>query len=218
MTNLKDLNGMMSEAIACNYCFMNDRKHEWNNVPKRPESRLDDLPVLPWVGDSYFRVRPRIIVMMLNPGHAAATHKLDRRDLGKQFKCGHIDYEEYNKRLISLVPQWGFGKISKWLTAVGLDPGRIAFLNMALCAVANDKYNDIPLFTTCFQRHTCNIVKGLEPDIVVLCGKKQLKAFESSIESLGPKVILTWHYRPMNTKRGKAELQRVSDELVKLLV
>lgn len=149
MTNLKDLNRMMSEAIACNYCFMNDRKHEWNSVPQRPESRMDDLPVLPWVGDRYFRVRPRVIVMMLNPGHAAATHKLDRRDLGKQFKGGRSDYEEYNKCLIPLVPQWGFGKISKWLNAIGLEPERIAFLNMALCAVANDKYADIPLFTTC---------------------------------------------------------------------
>ena len=104
----------------------------------------------------------------------------------------------------------------RWLQAINLEPEMIAFLNVALCAVADDKYSK-DLFTTCFERHTRKLVATLEPDVVLLCGKKQLKPFVSSIESLGMKVILTSHYRPMYTGKGKAELQRVRAELDKLL-
>ena len=213
--SLKVLNQKAGKAVACNYCFMSDRMREWGIVPQRPMDRPDDLPMLPWVGERYFAARPRVVIMMLNPGHAAAAHKLTRKELGQQFRSGKIDYVQYNKRLTPLVPEWGFGKVVRWLRAVRLDPDTIAFLNVALCAVAKDKYF-LGLFKACFERHTRNIVASLKPDIVLLCGKKDLKPFVGQIESISPKVILTWHYRPMDTDRGKAELERVRIELERL--
>ena len=103
----------------------------------------------------------------------------------------------------------------RWLRAIKLDPETIAFLNVALCAVANDKYFP-KLFETCFERHTRNLVATLEPDVVLLCGKKELEPYATSIESLGTKVILTWHYNPALMSRGNVELQRIRAELDKL--
>ncbi len=60
------------------------------------------------------------------------------------------------------------------------------------------------------------MVATLKPQAVLLCGKKELEPYEESIKSLGTNVILTWHYRPMNTGKGKLELQRVRAELDKL--
>jgi hypothetical protein len=40
-----------------------------------------------------------------------------------------------------------------------------------------------------------------------------LAPFARWIESLETRVILTWHYRPMDTAKGKAELQRVRAQL-----
>ncbi len=212
---LKNLSHQAREAVACKYCFMSERATEYGQVPQRPADREDDVAVPPWVGSRYWDATPRVAVMMLNPGHAAAAHKLKRRDLGHQLRNRSITYKEYNEKLTELVPQWGFGGVVRWLRAIKLEPETIAFLNMALCAVANDKYFE-KLFDTCFERHTRAFLKTLDPNVVLLCGKKQLKPFTNLIESLRTKVILTWHYRPMHTARGKAELQRVRVQLDKL--
>ncbi|MCZ6817606.1 MAG: hypothetical protein O7F76_13045, partial [Planctomycetota bacterium] len=188
---------------------------EWGRHPERPGDRPDDVALAPWVGPRYSTATPRVAVMMLNPGHAAARHKIARKDFGRQFRNGEINYEEYNLKLGPLVREWGFGAVVRWLQAVKLEPEAVAFLNVALCAVANDDYFP-ELFETCFKRHTRNSLAALRPDVVLLCGKKQLAPYVSSIESLGIKVILTWHYRPMSTGKGKAELQRVRTQLDKL--
>jgi hypothetical protein len=123
-----------------------------------------------------------------------------------------IDYKGYLKGLGPLVRQWGRGAVVRWLDAIGLEPERIAFLNMALCAVANDDYFD-GLFRACFHRHTRGMLACVNPDVVVLAGKKDLQPYRASIESMGPKVILTSHYRPMNTGVGQRELELVRTEL-----
>lgn len=153
--------------------------------------------------------------MMLNPGHAAAPHKLKRRDLGHQLRDGTIGYEEYVSHLTPLVREWGFGGVVRWLGKLGLEPERIAFLNVALCAVADDAYFS-QLFDTCFQRQTRGLLACLNPDVVLLCGKRELEPYCAPIRSMGAKVILTWHYRPMNTEPGKRELERVRGELNRL--
>jgi hypothetical protein len=213
--NLEILGEKAREAVACSYCFMSDRAREWGHIPLRPVSRPDDVAFAPWVGPRYSTATPRVAVMMLNPGHAAAPHKLKRRDFGHQLRNGAITYEEYNQRLTPLVQEWGFGGIVRWLKAISLEPETIAFLNMALCAVADDRYFP-ELFRTCFDRHTHDLLATLHPDVVLLGGKKELAPYTSIVESLGIKVILTWHYRGMNTTRGKRELERVRAELDKI--
>ena len=195
-------------AVQCTFCFCPDRSAEWAFVPTRPANRPDDVAVPPYVGPDYWSARQRIAVMMLNPGHAAAEHKMMRRDLGRKLRDGEIDYTSYNEQLAELLPKWGFGGVVRWLNAVGLNANEVAFLNMALCAVDNDKYFP-ELFRTCFERNTRNLLETLKPHVVLLCGKKQLEPYVSAIERLGTRTILTWHYRPMNTKRGQAEIQRV---------
>ena len=213
--NLEVLDQQAHRAVACSYCFVDDPLRKWGHVPERPADRRDDVALVPWVGSRYPATSPRVVVMMLNPGHAAAPHKLTRRDLGHQLRDGKISYSEYNTRLTPLVPKWGFGGVVRWLRAINLEPEAISFLNVALCAVANDDYFP-QLFKACFSRHTRDLLASLEPQVVLLCGKKELEPYVGEIEALGTKVILTWHYRPMNTAKGKAELLRVRAELDKL--
>jgi hypothetical protein len=214
--NLELLSRKARKATACSYCFMDARATEWPSVPQRPVDRPDDVAFPPWIGRRYSDVAPRVTVMMLNPGHKPAPHKLTRRDLGHQLRNGDITYDLYNSSLARLVPEWGFGGVVRWLEAIELEPERICFLNMALCAVANDDYFP-ELFETCFKRHTRDLLAVLKPHVVLLCGKKQLRPYTRAIESLGASVILTWHYRPMHTSKGRAELQRVRAELKKLM-
>ncbi len=105
---------------------------EWGRVPQRPADRPDDVAFVPWFGRRYPLSTPRIAVMMLNPGHAAAPHKLKRRDLGHQLRDGTIGYDEYVSHLTPLVREWGFGAVVRWLGKLGLEAERIAFLNVAL--------------------------------------------------------------------------------------
>ena len=136
--DLQVLGQRARKAVSCEYCFMADRNQDWGHIPRRPQGRPNDVPVVPWVGPRYAKAKPRVAVMMLNPGHAAAPHKLTRRDLGIAFRNGTISYEQYNEGLAPLVPQWGFGAIVRWLKELDLEPDAIAFLNVALCAVAGD--------------------------------------------------------------------------------
>jgi len=108
--------------------------------------------------------------------------------LGHQLRDGVINYSEYIRLLGRLVPEWGFGAVVRWLRALELEPDRIAFLNMALCAVANDEYFP-ELFDACFQRHTRGFLACLRPDVVLLCGKNELAPYEAQIASMGPTVI-----------------------------
>jgi hypothetical protein len=203
------------EVVSCSYCFMSDREWKCGQILRRPKDRPDDVPVAPWIGRRYAMAQPRVAVMMLNPGHAAAPHKLNRKDLNQLLRDGRITYGEYNERVAPLVQEWGFRRVAKWLWQINLEADKIAFLNAALCAVADDAYFP-EFFETCLERHTLRFLVALEPDIVLLCGKDQLTPYKSQIESLGIEVILTWHYRGMSTSRGQAELKRVRDELDKV--
>lgn len=199
-------------AVKCTYCFSNARVGHWQHVPKRPANRPDDVAAVPYVGTQYWDRSPRVAVMMLNPGGAAADHKLARRDAGLALGKGEIDYACYNETMATLLPKWGFGRVLQWINAVGFSADEIAFLNMALCAVERDAYFP-ELFEACFAQNTRHMLITLKPSVLLLCGRKQLSALVPMIEDLGIKTILTWHYRPMHTTPGKAEIQRVRDLL-----
>ena len=124
----------------------------------RPPDRIDDVALAPRVGSRYSTANPRVVVVMMNPGQKTAQHKFTRQDLGQQLNKGDISYEEYNRKLADLVPKWGVGGIKRWLNAISLEPESIAFLNIALCAVANDDYFP-ELFETCFSKHTRKMVQ-----------------------------------------------------------
>jgi hypothetical protein len=104
---------------------------------------------------------------------------------------------------------------SDGFTQSALSPNGLPFLTWPFCAVADDGYFD-GLFRTCFWRHTRGMLACLNPDVVLLAGKKELEPYLASIESMGPQVILTWHYRPMNTEAGKRESERVQTQLNRL--
>jgi hypothetical protein len=74
--------------------------------------------------------------------------------------------------------------VVRWLRALGLEKERIAYLNMALCAVADDAYFD-GLFRSCFHRHTRGMLACLAPDVVVLAGKKELEPYLAQLLQWG---------------------------------
>lgn len=157
---LEILTHQAREAVACSYCFRAGRALEWGRIPERPAHRPDDVALAPCVGPHYSTATPRVVVMMLNPGHAPAPHKITRKELGRQIRNAEITYEEYNVKLALLVREWGFGAVVRWLRTIKLEPKTIAVLNVVLCAVANDAYFP-KLFEACFKRHTRSLVGAL---------------------------------------------------------
>jgi hypothetical protein len=107
LIDLGALSDRARAAVACSYCFTSDRAREWKRVPRRPADRPDDVAFAPWFGRRYPSTTPRVAIMLLNPGHKAALHKLKRRDLGHQLRDGVIAYEDYLKHLTPLVEEWG---------------------------------------------------------------------------------------------------------------
>ena len=78
---------------------------------------------------------------------------------------------------------------------------------MPRSAVANDAYFPGLFLDICLHCHTRGLLACLAPHVVLLCGKGELEPYRAPIKSMGAKVILTWHYRAMNTDRGKRELE-----------
>jgi hypothetical protein len=90
----------------------------------------------------------------------------------------------------------------------------VAFANIAWCATKGDKYPN-KMLSHCYAKHTEELVRILEPDMIILSGSKTHR-FESNIKKVLPnsKIVTTFHYACYKSKDQKKEEQKRVKKLV----
>jgi hypothetical protein len=192
---------VMRSAGSCDDCFQ-----------MRPDLArpLCDVPQPRWVGERYHLVRPRIALVLINPGGGRDEDPSLLRE-AETFRKFHNtgDYGPirayFAVRLARNVP-W----LAWYRDVFGLRHEEIAQLNVAWCATQQDKY-PAQMLNHCFGKHTTQLLRALNPDIVLLSGD-ETHGFVTRVCAVVPEadVVPTIHFR--NRKRTSvrfAEAARV---------
>lgn len=129
-----------------------------------------DVPQPRWVGPDYGESAPRILIVMLNPG-AGGESQRPLQSLLHRFRGRDVDFAAVLDFQRDHMRAWGQqGRfLPFYTTSLGLELDRLSFLNIALCATEGNKYPPTML-NRCFNAHTAEIARELQPDIVLLSG------------------------------------------------
>ncbi len=183
---------IMRGAAGCNRCF--------DTIPGLERVALG-LPKPRWIGSRYWVTRPRVVIVLINPGDSSKLgDEWNRRErnLFEAFLNGG-DYEELRdyfrlRREEELRGTTDARPVFSWYESTfGLAFEEIAQINMAWCAARGNKYGR--MLARCFERHTAPLLQALEPDAVLLSGTS-VHAFEPKIQSLlpGARIQKILHY------------------------
>ena len=159
-----------------------------------------DLPQPRWVGPAYQTSKPRVLVVMLNPGQGDEPqleqnlrlkyllHRYKRQDanLGEVMEFQRQHMEVWGR------PQGRF--LPFYTTALGLKLDELSFLNIALCATKENKYPR-SMLSRCFEAHSSAVAVALQPDVVLLSGSAShsfLAAFAQRLPRA--QVLRVMHY------------------------
>lgn len=175
------------KAVNCSRCFDEHLVSPAHN---------GDLAHIRWIGPGYFASKPRVLVVMINPGQGrpAKGPVVKRHRHLKLFRQGKCSLENVLYRDGRGMSEWG-GKFLRFFKGrLKLDFYSVAFANMAWCATKANKYPSAML-ENCFEQHTEKLVQLLQPDRILLSGAK-LKAFRKRLQGLVPeaKVLRIPHY------------------------
>ena len=158
-----DIMNITLEAMRCNTCFEDDSL----------KRSTIDLAQPRWVGPAYWFAKPRIVILLINPGagshFAAKRNHCDRALLHEALRSKKLDtYLAQQRRNLG---KWGRGKFWKFFfeSELELNPDAIALANIALCASRENRYPN-KMLTTCFEQFSRRILFCLNPDVVLLCG------------------------------------------------
>jgi hypothetical protein len=209
MPALRVVEDVFSKAACCRVCFEPVR-----NLGVR--SALIDLAQPRWVGPNYEANNVRVLVVMLNPGSGAS-----RPEKNTEFRDALRRARDDVQHLTAVMEfmredmfDWGRGRFIDFIHACGVRLDDVALANIAWCATAGDKYPS-GMLKTCFDLHTGQLIKGLDPTAVVLAGSS-VWPFAQHVATLlpGARVIKTIHYanRGSSAERS-AELGRVRSEI-----
>lgn len=101
---------------------------------------------------------------------------------------------------------WGRGRFLSFYTdALGLKLDEIAFLNIALCSTEENGY---PwwMLRRCFDEHTGQLIRVLDPDLVLLSGRA-VEPFRNSILNGSPQAqvetMLHYAHRKSNEEEAR---------------
>ena len=194
------------KAVRCRVCF---------------EQGLVTPPTLDlaqprWVGSAYWAAKPRIAVLMLNPGSGASLEDPDKpdnsgRDLLQTFADGRAGVRDYFKYHGDDMRNWGKGRFcSFFFHELGLDLQSTAFANVAWCASKGDEYPR-KMLDTCYERHTSKLFRILTPKVIILSGSK-VHRFSLRLQEEVPDadIIKTLHYaHRKGYERQRLEIDRV---------
>lgn len=208
---LKQLESLARTAVKCRACF----DQGWVSAP------LIDIAQPRWVGPGYWTARQRIAVLALNPGSGKyrenrggtrpETADERARRLLHSFADGTTPLEGIFDHQTQDMPNWGRGRFkSFFFHRLALDINATAFGNIAWCASQGDKYPPIML-RACFQRHTKELLRILNPHVVILSGDKAHK-FRTEVQGLLPtaRIECTIHYgHRKGYDREEAEVTRL---------
>lgn len=187
MSYEQDAIDAMLKASNCNECF---------NLNLGIERATCNTPQPRWIGENYYSADLRIVVVLINPGGGGTESnpglKAEAALFRQFFESGNYELiRKYFKDSISDGERW-----LKWYRKVFcLDHNEIAQINIAWCATKENRYPR-KMLNNCFKKHSINLIKALDPDIVLLSGSsthmyaKQIKAEFTS----PPIIIKTLHY------------------------
>src|SRR5437016_6005197 len=184
-------------ASACRQCFTNIRSLKAPTI---------DIAQPRWVGRKYRRTRPRVLVLMLNPGSGESrTDSADckARRLIRAFAAGECTLRDVLGHIQADAKNWGRGRfIDFYSTDLGLNFERLAFANVAWCSTRGNHYPP-EMLHTCFTRHTSELLQILRPDIVLLSGAS-VRRFAKKINKLLPSatIITTFHFAHRKGKQA----------------
>lgn len=179
---------LATEALRCRSCF----------DTRLVEPATIDLAQPRWIGPGYWSSKPRIALVLINPGAGAKYAK--GRNVGGQ-ETLHKALDDPSNLISYLedqrenLPRWGRGRFWRFfMEKAGLNPDAIALANIAWCASRNNHYPRAML-SNCFEQFTHRLLTFLRPDIVLLCGSAAHR-FHDQIQTQLPqaKIIETLHY------------------------
>jgi hypothetical protein len=168
-------------ALQCRICFAEQRGLT---------APIIDLAQPRWVGSRYFRAKLRIIFVMMNPGAGGPSKEAGNRvsrEMLLKFRDGDATFSKILAFQRQHMKSWGrpAGRFLNFYTKdLGLDLDKVAFLNVALCATAGNLYPNWML-DRCFADYTGEILRRLDPSLVVLCGGS-VQRFTSKIKARCP--------------------------------
>lgn len=179
-----------------------------------------DVPQPRWVGPAYHAAKPRVLVVMLNPGQGDGPQldqNLQFRDLLHRYKrhaTSFADVLEFQRQHMQVWgrPQGRFLRF--YTTALGLELEALSFLNIALCATSENKYPRAML-SRCFEAHTAAVALALQPDVILLSGSATYPFATALLNRLPEAHVLPMmHYAHRKGLQVEAkELARIRDAL-----
>lgn len=201
-----------TEAIArrvvdCNFCFTNLGLQR---------TSADDLAQPRFIGKNYWAAKPKVVVVMTNPGAGdnkdQGIHK-QRRDLLKNFLNGAASLDEVFKDQFADMFNWGHGQfMSYFVDSLRLSFDSVALLNIAWCATKGDSYPK-RMFNECFTRHTESALKLFAPDAVLLSGG-EAQGFHLNISTAVPGARI-FHVRHYAHRGGTEEANSFNSDWLK---
>lgn len=188
--SVREIEQLARQAVSCRECFV--RGHVQDAAINIAQPR--------WIGPNYWAAKPRVVILMLNPGGGGTTANPNHepcRLLIEDFRSGRVSLQDLFREQGEEMESWGRprGKFRRfYLDHLGLRKDDIAFANIAWCSTARDKYPQ-PMLSECFQRHTRRLLELLEPDLIVASGSAVRQFLASSGASFGPcEVVHIPHY------------------------
>ena len=201
-----ELEQLARTATRCRDCF----------IDGRVTAPYIDVAQPRWVGPSYWDSRPRIAILMINPGRSreGSTSARDYLPRLQAFRDGRLPLDgllDIQRRNIEA----GWRRFREFfLEGLGLKLDELAFANVAWCATAENRYPRWML-DRCFSKHTGPLLRLLQPNLLLASGQP-VRRFARQMDQLSPpaQVIEILHYAH---RKGRAEqnsqLQRVRQEI-----
>lgn len=194
-----EFESLAAEAVRCRVCF--------ERLELQPA--MIDIAQPRWVGPEYWNSKPRVAIVMLNPG--SGTFRSDGADedfrsLLHQYANGAVSLDAVMEHQSRDMENWGRGRFAGFfLNGAGFAKDDIALVNIAWCATAENLYPD-RMLETCCTRYTIQLVGILSPDLVILSGNKTSE-FEKTLQDVIPNARFhrTLHYAHRKGKAAEAD-------------
>ncbi len=175
------VDGIARSAVSCNICF--NRGLCKRSIVDRAQPR--------YIGAAYHALKPRVALVMLNPG--SGDYRSDSADrkfkkLLDAYAMGRAGLERVFEHQRFDIPRWGRGRFLSFIEASGLKLDDIALANIAWCGTSGNRYPQ-EMLSTCFERYTGPLLEILSPDLVVLAGDPAHK-FANKVQLRAPRAVI----------------------------
>jgi hypothetical protein len=197
------VDAIFKSAVACNDCFA-DRRNKRSQV---------DLAQPRWIGPRYWSARPRVVVVLKNPG---AGNQRDGRADADFRKCllayrdGATDIQPVFDHQRRDMAHWG-DLCSFYMQGFGLAFDETAFVNLAWCGEDSNKPSNAML-SHCFDRYGSALLRILDPQVLIL-GGTSTEGFAPRLREALPRAqiecVLHFAHRPMHAGRRPEQIARV---------